>query len=363
MLAVVLVGGEGTRLRPLTYYEPKPLLPIVERPIIVRVVEWLARHGITEVVLSLAYQPDAFVAAFPDSTCAGLPLRYAIEPPSGLDTAGAIAFAAREAGISPRDGEPFVVVNGDILTDLELNSLVKLHRERAAEATIALTPVEDPSAYGVVPTDDDGRVLAFIEKPARESAPTNLINAGTYVVEPRLLERVEPGRRVSIEREVFPAVVADGALFAMASSTYWIDTGTPDRFLQAQLDVLQGRREAVSLPPAEEVTPGVHLAAGAEAAGEVTGCAFLAAGARLRAGASLADSVLGAGAAIAPGASVARSVLFARVDVAGGASVDSSLIGPGARIGAGAQLSEGTVIGAGVEVPEGARLAGARVPS
>ncbi len=362
MLAVVLVGGEGTRLRPLTYDQPKPLLPIVGRPIIVRVVEWLARHGISEVVLSLAYQPDAFVAAFPDSTCAGLPLRYAIEPASGLDTAGAIGFAARQAGIGEDGDEPFVVCNGDILTDLELGSLVKLHRERGAEGTIALTPVEDPSAYGVVPTDDDGRVLAFIEKPPPGEAPTNMINAGTYVLEPRLLRRIEPGRRVSIEREVFPAVVGDGALYAMPSAAYWLDTGTPDRFLQAQLDVLQGRREAVQLPPAREVSPGVHLASGATLEGQVTGCGFLGQGSTLAAGAVLADSVLGDGALVEPGARVSDSVIFPGAVVRAGASVSSSLVGRGAVVGAGAVL-EGTVLGTGVEVDDGARLAGARVPS
>jgi mannose-1-phosphate guanylyltransferase len=362
MLAVVLVGGEGTRLRPLTYYRPKPLLPIVEQPIIVRVVEWLAGHGIDEVVLSLAYQPDAFVAAFPDSTCAGVRLRYAVEPASGLDTAGAVAFAAREAGIAA-GSEPFVVCNGDILTDLDLGELIALHRDRKAEGTIALTPVEDPSAYGVVPTDDDGRVLAFIEKPPRDEAPTNLINAGTYVLEPAVLDRVEPGRRVSIEREVFPAVVADGGLYAMASPVYWLDTGTPDRFLQAQLDVLQGRRQLASMPPAKEVAPGVHVAGGAVLDGEVTGCAFLAEGARLDAGARLADSVLGAGAHVAEGASVTRSVVFAGGRVLAGATVDDSLVGPDAVVGPGAAVGGGSVIGAGAEVPAGATLSGTRLPS
>lgn len=364
MLAVVLVGGEGTRLRPLTYQQPKPLLPIVERPIIVRVVEWLARHGISEVVLSLAYQPDAFVAAFPDSSCAGLPLSYAIEPPSGLDTAGAIAFAARQAGIGGSDGgEPFVVVNGDILTDLELAALVELHRQRGAEATIALTPVDDPSAYGVVPTDEDGRVLAFIEKPPRDEAPTNLINAGTYVLEPRLLERVATDRRVSIEREVFPAVVAAGALYAMASDAYWLDTGTPDRFLQAQFDLLEGRRRYAALPPASEVRPGLHLAAGAVLGGDGIGACFLGVGASTEAGSTLESSVLGAGARIERGAVVRRSVLFPGATVAQGAQVDFSIVGPGAVVGAGAKLADNSVIGAGAIVEEGAVLSGVRLPA
>jgi len=360
VLAVILVGGEGTRLRPLTYSIPKPLLPIVERPIIVRVVEWLASYGVSQVVLSLAYQPDAFVAAFPSNICAGLPMRYAVEPAGGLDTAGAIAFAADQAALAD---EPFIVVNGDVLTDIDVDALVTLHKERNAEATIALTPVDDPSAYGVVPTEADGRVLAFIEKPAKGEAPTDLINAGTYVLERRMLQRVQRGRRVSIEREIFPALVADQTLYAMPSSAYWLDTGTPERFLQAQLDVLQGRRDSVVVPPAEVFVTGVHVASGARLAGTVSGCAFIAQGAVLENGAHLADSVLGISSHVETGAKVSGSVIFAGARIARAAVVDSSLIGPGAVIGAGAVVTADSVIGAQAQVAAGARLAGARFPS
>ncbi len=358
MLAVVLVGGEGTRLRPLTHHLPKPLLPIVERPIIVRVVEWLARYGIDEVVLSLAYQPDAFVRAFPDQSCVGVPLRYAVEPAGGLDTAGAIRFAAAEAGVG---GEPFVVVNGDILTDLDLGELVKLHAESGAEATISLTPVADPSAYGVVPTDERGRVLAFIEKPPRASAPTNAINAGVYLLEPAFLDRVEADRRVSVEREVFPALVAAGSLYAMASDAYWLDTGTPERFLRAQIDVLSGRRPHVSLPPYELVAPGVRLAPGARLDGETTGPVFLATGAAAAVGSRLGDCVLGEAAIVEEGATVHASVLLAGAVMRSGALVDRSIVGFGAIVGAGATVTGESVIGAGAEVPAGARLDAARL--
>lgn len=166
MRAVVLVGGEGTRLRPLTLTAPKQMLPIVEEPMIERVVGHLADHGMGDAVLSLGYRPDAFIDAYPDGTIAGVRLTYAVEP-SPLDTAGAIRFAAAHAGID----ETFVVVNGDVLTDSDLSGLVAFHRERGAEATISLTPVEDPSAFGVVPTDDQGRVEAFIEKPPATRRP------------------------------------------------------------------------------------------------------------------------------------------------------------------------------------------------
>ena len=209
MKAVVLVGGEGTRLRPLTLSAPKQMLPIVGVPMIERVLGHLASHGIDDAVLSLGYLPDAFTEAYPDGRVAGMGVTYAVEP-EPLDTAGAVRFAAAFAGID----ETFVVVNGDVLTDLDLTALVAFHRERGAEGTIALHPVADPSAFGVVPTDDDGRVQAFVEKPPRDEAPTNEINAGTYVLEPSVLGRIPEGGRVSIERETFPAMVRDGGLFA-----------------------------------------------------------------------------------------------------------------------------------------------------
>ena len=233
----MLVGGHGTRLRPLTNDVPKAMLPIGGVPMIERMVGHLAGHGITEVVLSLGFMPDAFTAAYPDGTCAGTPLHYAVEP-EPLDTAGAIAFAAAHAGIDASSHDSFLVQNGDILTDLDVGALVASHREADAEATIALTAVDDPSRYGVVATDGTGRVLGFVEKPAPGEAPSNLVNAGTYVLEPSVLRRITPGVRVSVERQVFPEIATDGTLYAVASDAYWIDTGTPVTYLRANLDTL-----------------------------------------------------------------------------------------------------------------------------
>ena len=221
MRAVVLVGGEGTRLRPLTLTTPKQMLPIVEEPMIERVMGHLADHGIDDAVLSLGYRPDAFINAYPGGSIGGVHVSYAVEP-TPLDTAGAIGFAARHVGVD----ETFVVVNGDVLTDSDMSALIEFHRLRGAEATISLTPVDDPSAFGVVPTDEQGRVQAFIEKPPRDEAPTNLINAGTYVLEPSVLDRIPKDRRVSVERETFPALVEAGTLYALGSDAYWLDTGT-----------------------------------------------------------------------------------------------------------------------------------------
>lgn len=354
----MLVGGEGTRLRPLTYDVPKPMLPVVERPMIARIVEWLGGHGVTDVVFSLGYRPDVFVGAFPEGSWEGVRLSYAVEP-ERLDTAGAILFGARTAGLTD---EPLVVVNGDVLTDLDLGELVAAHRRSGAEATIALTPVEDPSAFGVVPTAGDGRVLAFIEKPPRHEAPTNLINAGIYLLEPAALARIPSGRRVSIEREVFPALVEAGALYAMASQAYWLDTGTPERYLQAQGDVLRGARPDVAFPECVEKRPGVRLASGAVLEGEEVSSAFLGCDARVGAGATVVDSVVGAGGIVESGACVEGSVLLPGAVVRRGAEVRDSVVGPGAVVGAGAQVAGFSVLGARVRVAPGAMLDSARLP-
>lgn len=324
MKAVVLVGGEGTRLRPLTFTAPKQMLPVGGQPMIQRVLAGLAGHGIDEVVLSLGYRPGAFLEAYPDGTCEGVRLRYAVEA-EPLDTGGAIAFAAGRAGLE----DAFVVVNGDVLTDLDVSALIRFHRERAAEATIALTPVDDPTRFGVVPTDGEGRVKAFIEKPPPEEAPTNLINAGTYVLEPSVLDRIPGGRKVSIERETFPAMVDAGRLYALASDANWVDAGTPATYLAANL------RYAGLAPASSEVA----------------------------AGATIESSVLGEGARVHDGAKIIDSVLFEGAVVCRGASVRSSIIGRGARVEEGADVADLTIVGDGEVVAAGSVLRGAKVPA
>jgi mannose-1-phosphate guanylyltransferase len=323
MRAVVLVGGEGTRLRPLTFTTPKQMLPVGGRPMIERVLEHLAGHGVDEAVLSLGYRPDAFLDAYPDGRCVGVKLAYAVED-TPLDTAGAIRFAARFGGID----ETFVVVNGDVLTGLDVSALVAFHLDRRAEATIALTPVEDPSAFGVVPTDEDGRVVAFIEKPPRHEAPTNLINAGTYVLEPSVLARIPGEGRVSIERKTFPALARDGRLYAWASDADWADAGTPATFLAANLRYAGLRGE------------GTEVAAGA----------------------TVDTSVLGAGVTVGAGAVVAESVCFDGAAIGPGAEVRASIVGRHARVEAGAVVTDLSVVGDGAVVPSDVRLAADRYP-
>ena len=357
MRAVILVGGEGTRLRPLTYTTPKQMLPVVEVPMIERVVGHLASHGVTDVVLSLGYRPDAFIAGYPDSRCGGATLTYVVEPEL-LDTAGAIRFAATQAGI----GNTFLVFNGDVLTDLDIGALVRFHRAKGGEGTIALTPVADPSAFGVVPTDDDGRVAAFIEKPAPGTAPTNMINAGTYVLEPSVLDRIPGGRRVNIERETFPAMVDDGALFAQASDGYWLDVGTVERYLTACSDLLDGTRPGSPVAGAREMSPGVWHVDSPTIDGKVGPCSFVGTDARVGPSALVEASVVGAGVTVAESAVVRRSVVLAGARIGAGAEISDSVVGPGATVGAGAQVRGRSIVASGASVAGGAIHDGARIP-
>jgi len=343
--AVVLVGGEGTRLRPLTYRVPKQMLPIVERPMIERVLEHLGSYGVDEAILSLQYLPDAFIDAYPDGVAAGVRLSYATEP-TPLDTAGAIRFAVEGAGID----DTFVVVNGDVLTDLDLHALVEFHRSHGAEGTIRLYPVDDPSRFGVVTTDDEGRVKAFVEKPPKEEAPSNLINAGTYVFEPSFLNRVPLGERVSIERVVFPAMAAQGELFAMAESSYWLDTGTPAAFLQANFDLLEGRRAGPPCPHAWKRSDGTWGIGEASVMGDISGPCLIGDGALVAEGARVERSVLGAGSVVRPSSVVSGSVLLPDVTIGEGARIEQAIIGSGARIGAECVVRPGSVIGFDVEL-------------
>lgn len=354
----MLVGGEGTRLRPLTATVPKQMLPVVEVPMIERVIQHLGEHGIDDAVLSLGYRPDPFLSIFPGDRCGRITIRYAVDP-EPLDTAGAIRYAAASAGID----STFVAVNGDVLTDVDLTALVAFHRDRRAEGTIHLHRVEDPSAFGLVITDGDGRVQRFIEKPPPGEAPDNTINAGTYVLEASVLDRITPDRRMSIEREVFPAMAADGALYAQATDCYWLDTGTPEKYLQAQLDLLSGRRPGPPAPGATHHGDGVWTLGDSVLDGTVVGPTLVGTAAFVQHGARVENSVVGAGARIHEGATVRRSVLMAGAVVRKGARVEDSVIAERAVIGEEATVSALSVIGEGITIEPGSHVEAARVPS
>ncbi|HEX2043690.1 MAG TPA: NDP-sugar synthase [Acidimicrobiales bacterium] len=356
MRAVVLVGGSGTRLRPLTLALPKQMLPVAEVPMIHRVLAHLAAHGVNEAVLSLGYRHEAFLDAMPRARDLGLRVTPVIET-EPLGTGGAVGFAARTAGIDER----FVAVNGDVLTDLDLGALVDFHAQRGAEATLALTPVDDASPFGLVATEDDGRVCAFVEKPA--TAQPGVVNAGMYVFEPSVVDRIPKDRPVSIERETFPAICAEGRLYAMVSSSYFADTGTPERFLRCQLDLLTGRRPGPPAPGAHDRGDGVWTIGSAVVDGEVQGPALIGTAAYVQAGASVERSVVGAGARVLEGARVQDSVLLPGAVVRADATVELCLVGEQAVVGEKASLSGFTVVGPNVEVEPGAHLHGARRPA
>jgi len=337
--AVVLVGGLGTRLRPLTTTIPKQLLPVAGVPMIERVLGQLGAHGVDLAVLSMGYLPDPFLAAYPSGRIGGVEVRFAIEA-EPLGTAGAIRFAAQSCGID----DTFLAVNGDILTDLDVTALVGRHRATGAEGTIHLTPVADPSRFGVVVTDEEGRVSAFVEKPAPGTVSSNLINAGTYVLDPSFHARVAPGTAVSIEREVFPAMVEEGSLFAYADETYWLDAGTPPSYLRANTDVLDGLR--VTSHP-----------------GTVVDGSLVLDGARVAPDARIERTVLARGVVVGAGATVRGSVLLEDAVVEDGASVVDSVVGPGATIGEGATLVGNCLVAQGARVPDRARLDGVPVAS
>jgi NDP-sugar pyrophosphorylase family protein len=343
----------------LTTTVPKPLLPIAGQAFLERQLTWLAGHGIEDVVLSLGYLPDAFLEHFPDGEFEGVGIRYAVEP-SPLGTAGAIRFAATSAGIHER----FLVCNGDVLTTLDVRRLVQLHDDRDAEATLHLTQVEDSSAFGVVPTDADGAVQAFVEKPPVGSAPTDWINAGTYVLEPSVLARIPDGAAVSVERETFPQILAErGRLFALGTDDYWLDIGTPEKYLQAQSDTVRG---AVGLPPlrgARQVSAGIWAEATFELAPDavLAGPVLLGAESVVATRARVENSTLGNGTVVGADAVVTGAVLLDGARVEHGARVDRSIIGTDALVDALASVVEGSIVGPGARVEAGSSVQGARV--
>jgi mannose-1-phosphate guanylyltransferase len=340
---VILVGGLGTRLRPLTDRTRKDMLPLVDRPQLAYTFEHLRRFGVTRAIVSCGYLPTQIQEHFGERY-GELRLEYRVEE-EPLGTGGAIRFAA--------DGldEPFLALNGDSLRETDLDALQSFHRERTTHATILLTPVEDPSRYGLVRVDGDGRVLSFLEKPRPEEIDTNLINAGLYVLEPDVLDLIPPGRPVSIEREVFPRLVEEGAVHGVALPGYWLDIGTPDAYLQAHRDVLE-RNFVTELgdqlgPEYTLVAPDARVSPDARLVPPV----YVGAGATIGAGARIGSlAVVGAGATVGDGAAVESSVVGAGSNVGARTSVTGSIVGEHAEVGEDCELRGLAVVGPGAKV-------------
>ena len=365
MQALVLVGGEGTRLRPLTLTRAKPAITLVDRPFIRFMVEWLAHHGVEEVVLACGFAARDLRAALGEKLAGGPVLRY-LDEPEPLGTAGPVRLACDEGLL----GDRFLVVNGDVLTDLDLTAHIQAHHERGAVASLALYPVDDPSSYGLVRRDEDGVVRGFLEKPdaaeiqtsrlnnagtsrrASPSAQTDEVNAGAYVLERSVAELIPPSRAVSIEREIFPRLVGRG-LYGLRLDGYWLDIGTPARYLEASWDILTG---AVKTEVAAR-TNGAGLALDDDA--DIDDDAVLEAPALVESGARVAAAVVGPRAVVGEGCEIAEdarihgSVLHARCTVGGGALIEDSILGACVAVGSGAKIGHGSVIGEGARIGPG----------
>jgi mannose-1-phosphate guanylyltransferase len=341
MQAVILVGGQGTRLRPLTSNVPKPVVRLVDRPFIAFMLDWLRGHGIDDVIMSCGFLADGVRSVLGDGSQWGVRLRF-VEEPEPRGTAGALKLA------EPMLDERFLMLNGDVLTDIDLGAQIAQHEATGARATLALVPVADPSAYGLVILRDDSSVRDFVEKPSSDSIESNLISAGAYVLERDVLELVAPDRNVSIEREVWPALV-DNGLYGFASDSYWLDIGTPDRYLQGTFDIIEGNvRTAVT----ERLGDGwLSVDEGARVQGRVIPPALLERGVQVAAGAHVGSLVvLGQDVSVGAGATVERAVVLEGVQIGEGAELRDCILAPGCRIGAGTKITGGAVLGEGVDV-------------
>lgn len=347
LTAVILVGGEGTRLRPLTTRTPKPMLPLVDRPLLAFTFEHLAKHGCDRVVLSCGYLPTQIEEHF-GAAHDGMEIEYRVED-SPLGTAGAIRY-----GAEGRIEGTFLGMNGDSLRMADIGALLAFHKEKGALATLLLTPVEDPTRFGLVRVAADGRVAAFLEKPRPEEIDTNLINAGLYVLEPEVLDMIEPGKAVSIERDVFPRIVEQGRLYGLALPGYWLDVGTPESYLQAHRDVLEREADTavaallgssfISIDPTAQVAASAH----------VVPPAFIGAGAVVGEGARIGSrTVVAAGAVVGPDCVLEDAVVGARARLGQAVHVHGAIVGEDATLGDGCNIRSLAVVGPGATLGGG----------
>jgi mannose-1-phosphate guanylyltransferase len=353
MQAVILVGGEGTRLRPLTSTVPKPVVPLVDRPFISYMLEWLKRHEIDDVIMSCGFLATSVRNVLGDGSGLGIRLRF-VEEPDPRGTAGALKFA--ESMLDER----FLMLNGDVLTDIDLTAQIAQHERTGATATLALVPVPDPSAYGLVHLQTDNSVRDFLEKPSADQIDTNLISAGAYVLERAILDLIPADRNVSIEREVWPLLIGKG-LYGFAADSYWLDIGTPDRYLQGTFDIIEGN---VQTALGERLgSDWLALDPGAEVQGRAIPPAVIGRGARVAESAQVGSLVvLGEDVSVAAGATIERAVVLKGAEIGEGAVLRDCIVAAGARIGARTTISGKAVLGEGVSIgAENTISSGARI--
>ena len=351
MKAILLAGGKGTRLRPLTVHTPKPIVPIFNRPFLYYQIDLLRQVAeIDEAILSLNYQPRRIEEIFGEGEGLGLRLRYVVEP-IPLGTGGAIRYAGDQLT------ESVVVFNGDVLTQVDLGAVLRLHRERRAKATIVLTPVENPRAYGLVETDRDGNILRFLEKPGEDEITCNTINAGIYVLEPETFDRIPKDTAWSIERSFFPSLIERGETFvAYIYDGYWIDIGTPAKYMQVHRDIMDGRYAA---PPFAGATQNAWVSerARVEEGAELHGPCFVDEGVVVKAGARvLPYSVLGRHTHVDEGAVVDGAIVWSNGWIGRDATVRGSILGRNCHIGRSATLERDLVLGDKTVITDYSRL-------
>jgi len=345
MQALILAGGKGTRLRPLTVYTPKPIVPVLNRPLLRYQIAILAKAGITDITLSLSYQPDKIQDVLGDGSELGVSLRYLTEP-NPLGTAGAFKFAAGAIR------ETTVVFNGDILTDVDIASVVKTHKKKKADATIVLVPVEDPSRFGLVETGKNGEVVRFLEKPSPETLKKlkiNTINAGIYVLEPGILDLIADQENTSFEYDVFPAIIERGRPFFahVLTDEYWRDIGSPASYLEAHHDFLSGRiaqPDDLEKPPSDVAT-----------AASVDELSILGEGCVIKPGATIVNSVLGPGVHVDEKSTISNSLIWAHTRIGSNATIDGAVVGRSCYLGRNTHVSPGAVLGDKTSLPDYSR--------
>ena len=335
MKALILVGGEGTRLRPLTYLTVKAMVPVLNKPFIEYVIRHLSHHSINEIILALGYKPDRITEYFSDESQLGTKLVYSIET-EPLGTAGAVKNAEQYID------ETFFVMNGDIFTDLNLTDMLHFHKNRGSKVTIALTPVEDPTRFGVVETNNNQQVTRFLEKPSREQVTSNMINAGVYIIETEVLKRVPPGKSCMFERETFPALLADGEpVFGYATDAYWMDMGTPDKYLQLNGDLLCGKSTQVDF---KETDIRIDKQSSVHPHSKLTGPILIDKDCTIDQGAQLKGPVvIGPGCKIHDSASIENSILWQNVTVGEQAVLKDCIVASNSCIDNKAHIESATI--------------------
>jgi NDP-sugar pyrophosphorylase family protein len=352
MKAILLAGGKGTRLRPLTVHTPKPIVPILNRPFLYYQIDLLKQvPEIDEVILSLNYQPRRIEEIFGDGEGLGMRVRYVVEP-IPLGTGGAVRYA----GDSLTDS--VVVFNGDVLTNVDLGAVLRLHRARKAKATIVLVPVENPRAYGLVETESDGRIRRFLEKPGDNEITCNTINAGIYVLEPDTFDRIPKDTAWSIERSFFPSLIERGETFiAHVHDGYWIDIGTPGKYMQVHRDIMDGRYQAPPFAGAAPALAWVAPDAKVDEGVELHGPCFVDEGVVLKAGAKvLPYSVLGRQTHVDEGAVVDGSIVWPNGWIGRDAVVRASILGRNCHVGRSAAIETSVLLGDKTVITDYSRL-------